>query len=104
MSMTYRLLSCLSQRPECLLCLQSSYFQSGGIASSRAKLSANPFQVEARLGCRKLRIAWSVGCAIACVLLIVLWVRSYWRKDIVHLPTQQDVIVNSAYGVLRVNA
>ncbi len=27
---------------------------------------------------RKLRIAWSVGCGIACVLLIVLWVRSRW--------------------------
>jgi hypothetical protein len=27
---------------------------------------------------RKLRIAWSVGCGIACVLLIVLWVRSYY--------------------------
>ena len=26
---------------------------------------------------RKLRIAWTVGCGIACVLLIVLWVRSY---------------------------
>ena len=26
---------------------------------------------------RKLRIAWSVVCGIACVLLIVLWVRSY---------------------------
>ncbi len=26
---------------------------------------------------RKLRIAWSVGCGIACVLVIVLWVRSY---------------------------
>ncbi len=26
---------------------------------------------------RKLRIAWSVGCGILCVLLIVLWVRSY---------------------------
>jgi hypothetical protein len=30
---------------------------------------------------RKLRIAWSVGCALACVLLITLWVRSYWRAD-----------------------
>jgi hypothetical protein len=30
---------------------------------------------------RKLRIAWSVGCGIACVLLIVLWVRSYWRVE-----------------------
>ena len=27
---------------------------------------------------RKLRIAWSVTWGIACVLLIVLWVRSYW--------------------------
>src|SRR5436190_1484788 len=26
---------------------------------------------------RKLRIAFSVGCGIVCVLLIVLWVRSY---------------------------
>src|SRR6476661_3879782 len=30
---------------------------------------------------RKLRIAWSVFCGIACVLLIVLWVRSYWVRD-----------------------
>src|SRR4051812_7318078 len=26
----------------------------------------------------KLRIAWSVFCGLACVLLVVLWVRSYW--------------------------
>ena len=30
---------------------------------------------------RKLRIAWSVLCVIACVLLIVLWVRSYSKFD-----------------------
>jgi hypothetical protein len=30
---------------------------------------------------RKLRIAWSVGCCIACALLIVLWVRSYYSRD-----------------------
>ena len=30
---------------------------------------------------RKWRIAWSVGCAAACVLLVVLWVRSYWWMD-----------------------
>src|SRR6476660_8978143 len=30
----------------------------------------------------KLRIAWSVLCGIACVLLIVLWVRSYWWRDL----------------------
>src|ERR1043165_6999457 len=31
---------------------------------------------------RKLRIAWSVFWGIACVLLIVLWVRSYSTSDI----------------------
>jgi hypothetical protein len=31
---------------------------------------------------RKLRIAFSATCAIACVLLIVLWVRSFWWVDI----------------------
>jgi hypothetical protein len=30
---------------------------------------------------RKLRIAWSVGWGIACVLLAVLWVRSYYVLD-----------------------
>jgi hypothetical protein len=31
----------------------------------------------------KLRIAWSVACSIACVLLGMLWVRSYQVCDIV---------------------
>src|SRR3954466_10399403 len=31
---------------------------------------------------RKLRIAWSAGWGLACVLLIVLWVRSYGREGI----------------------
>src|SRR6476619_8444557 len=30
---------------------------------------------------RKLRIAWSVVCGLACLPLIVLWVRSYSRED-----------------------
>ena len=30
---------------------------------------------------RKLRIAWSVVCAIACALLIVFWVRSYRQVE-----------------------
>src|SRR6476659_6488605 len=30
---------------------------------------------------RKLRIAWSIACSILCLLLIVLWVRSYWLFD-----------------------
>jgi hypothetical protein len=32
---------------------------------------------------RKLRIAWSVLCGFACLLLIALWARSYWWADIV---------------------
>jgi hypothetical protein len=35
---------------------------------------------------RKLRIAWSVVCGIACVSLIALWVRSYWWCDIIEGP------------------
>jgi hypothetical protein len=31
---------------------------------------------------RKLRITWSIVCGLACVLLIVLWVRSYKTCDI----------------------
>jgi hypothetical protein len=31
---------------------------------------------------RYLRIAFSVTCGIACLLLIALWVRSYWWCDI----------------------
>ena len=41
-------------------------------------------QQTGRFALRKLRIVWSVGCTIACVLLILLWVRSYWWFDISH--------------------
>src|SRR4051794_14507847 len=34
-----------------------------------------------RVRFRKLRIAFSAVCLIACVLLIVLWVRSRWWND-----------------------
>src|SRR5262245_33628800 len=30
---------------------------------------------------RGLRIAWSVWCGILCVLLVLLWVRSYWWSN-----------------------
>ena len=32
---------------------------------------------------RKLRIAWSVGWGIVAVLLVALWVRSYWRAEFI---------------------
>jgi hypothetical protein len=45
---------------------------------------------------RKLRIAWSVGCAIACVLMIVLWVRSNsycdsWTRTGTGIPKRIDL-------------
>jgi hypothetical protein len=38
---------------------------------------------------RKLRIAFSATCLIACVLLIALWVRSYWIGDNIRLPASE---------------
>jgi hypothetical protein len=32
---------------------------------------------------RNLRIAFSATCLLACVLLIVLWVRSYWHRQFI---------------------
>jgi hypothetical protein len=55
----------------------------------------------------KLRIAWSVGCGIACLLLIAVWVRSYWIQDGLGRPiltpseTTVDCVVSSR-GVLAV--
>jgi hypothetical protein len=31
---------------------------------------------------RKLRIAWSVAWGIMTASLVALWVRSYWRTDV----------------------
>jgi hypothetical protein len=43
---------------------------------------------------RKLRIAWSGVCGIACLLLIVLWVRSYWWCEMIYYhPTLVDMHV-----------
>ena len=44
---------------------------------------------------RKLRIAWSVSCAVVAVLLMVLWVRSFWTIDLisrVNVPADRDNI------------
>jgi hypothetical protein len=42
---------------------------------------------------RKLRIAWSVLCGIACVLLIALWVRSYRYVETVLCKFSDDVLI-----------
>jgi hypothetical protein len=47
---------------------------------------------------RKLHIAFSATCLIACVLLIALWVRSYWWMEQVSLPHIHTQTVQVGYG------
>jgi hypothetical protein len=49
---------------------------------------------------RKLRIAISTVCGIVCLLLIVLWVRSYWVTDAAwgDLTSKYAVACGSSYG------
>jgi hypothetical protein len=51
---------------------------------------------------RKLRIAWSVACGIACVLLIALWVRSFWWWDTVGI-VYGDSLISSLQGRVYVD-
>jgi hypothetical protein len=45
---------------------------------------------------RKLRITWTVFCAIACMLLIMWWVRSYLWTQVGSLPLTEEWSVS--YG------
>jgi hypothetical protein len=49
---------------------------------------------------KSLRIAWSVTCGIACVLLIALWVRSYASEEWLqgHLSGDQNFVLTSVTG------
>jgi hypothetical protein len=50
---------------------------------------------------RKLRIAWSVGWGIGCLLLVVLWVRSYWVCDVVfHLDPNAGTTIGASSGIV----
>ena len=51
---------------------------------------------------RKLRIAFSATCGIACVLLIVLWVRSYRWADCMYwnIVGHRSALVASTHGRL----
>jgi len=55
---------------------------------------------------RKLRIAWSVAWGVACLLLIVLWVRSYSTYDdlMVHLLGLSGFGVGSLRGQVQLGA
>jgi hypothetical protein len=46
---------------------------------------------------RKLRIVWSVFWGLACVLLIVLGIRSYWHMDIVAIPSPPERLMSVSY-------
>jgi hypothetical protein len=48
---------------------------------------------------RGLRIAWSVAFGILCVLLVVLWVRSYWQADALTLASHLKL--SSADGCIQ---
>jgi hypothetical protein len=52
---------------------------------------------------RKLRIAWSVGWGLLCLLLIALWVRSYSRADALvreRTSTRTETGIASNYGAI----
>ena len=53
---------------------------------------------------RKLRIAWSVGSGVACVMLLVLWVRSYRAYDVVGVvtPAGDEFSFHSTGGYLGI--
>jgi hypothetical protein len=53
---------------------------------------------------RKLRIAWSVGWGVLCLLLIALWVRSHYFDDVlfVELSNTQCIALDSMRGSLAI--
>ncbi len=52
---------------------------------------------------RKLRLAFSATCLIACVLLSVLWVRSYWRNERFGVLMSDNRAINLQSASGRVN-
>lgn len=53
---------------------------------------------------RYLRITWTVFCGLACGLIVVLWVRSYWWLDMLQVPggNGNKATFFSCQGALRV--
>jgi hypothetical protein len=49
-----------------------------------------------------LRIACTAVCGLAAVLLVVLWVRSYWWYHSISVPSPARVIVQSLLGTVTV--
>src|SRR3954463_16418812 len=59
-----------------------------------------PDEAKPPLRFRKLRFAWSVFWGLACVLLIVLWVRSYYTYDVAYhgCSDKRGYIIESING------
>src|SRR5262245_33287233 len=52
---------------------------------------------------RGLRIAWSAWWGILCVLLVVLWVRSYWRLQILEKRSGLEAVqISSVKGSIAI--
>ncbi len=49
---------------------------------------------------RYLRIAFSVGCGAICLLVIALWVRSYWRWECLNSPNIATISNKGRVGVI----
>ena len=51
---------------------------------------------------RKLRLTWSFGCGVLCLLLFALWMRSFWWTDSLDYPhgITGASAVTSVHGVL----
>ncbi len=68
-------------------------------AQSRPMSETNPTSGTARRKYRKLRIAFSATCGIICLLLIALWVRSYYRVDSLEvMPDSGMFSIRTAHG------
>jgi hypothetical protein len=55
-----------------------------------------------RTSLRYLRITWTVACGIACVLLIVLWARSYLVTDVIYWRVSQPRTISLESSTGRV--
>src|SRR3954469_25199078 len=70
---------------------------SNGDCTTQAAAKSSPSNTPMKY--RKLRIAWSVGWGVSAVLLMALWVRSYFIRDTAWLPTSRiSVEISSLCG------
>jgi hypothetical protein len=55
---------------------------------------------------RKLRIAWTAGCGVLCLLLIAFWVRSFEWRDHLFFPItgSRVLMIDSMCGTLTARA